>query len=115
MDYAQLIKIYALDIPEDVRRYSPPRLAEAIPTPIYGDPEGARICTSHVERQNFDDAHVHAEANSPDKRVLQEVGQSALRAGAALRVVQLLPEAHKPERRYPGNGRWINGSGVDLD
>ncbi len=53
VDYAQLVKIYTLDVPEDARRYSPPRLAEAIPTPIYGDPEEKRICTSHVERQNL--------------------------------------------------------------
>jgi transposase-like protein/IS1 family transposase len=53
VDYAQLVKIYALDVPEDARRYSPPRLAEAIPTPIYGDPDEKKICTSHVERQNL--------------------------------------------------------------
>ncbi len=53
VDYAQLIKIYALDVPEDVRRYSPPRLTETIPTPVYGYPDENRICTSHVERQNL--------------------------------------------------------------
>jgi IS1 family transposase len=53
VDYAQLIKIYKLDIPEDQRRYSPPRLAETIPTPIYGYPDENNICTSHVERQNL--------------------------------------------------------------
>jgi hypothetical protein len=53
VDYAQLIKIYTMDVPEAVRRYSPPRLAEAIPTPIYGEPDGAKICTSHIERQNL--------------------------------------------------------------
>lgn len=45
VDYAQLIKIYAMDVPEDVRRYSPPRLAETIPTPVYGYPDENRICT----------------------------------------------------------------------
>jgi transposase-like protein/IS1 family transposase len=53
VDYAQLIKIFAMDVPEDARRYSPPHLAEAIPTPIYGYPDDKRICTSHVERQNL--------------------------------------------------------------
>jgi transposase-like protein/IS1 family transposase len=53
VDYAQLIKIYAQDTPEEQRRYSPAHLAEAIPTPVYGDPEEKRICTSHVERQNL--------------------------------------------------------------
>jgi IS1 family transposase len=53
VDYAQLIKIYNQATPEESRRYSPAHLAEAIPTPVYGDPDEKRICTSHVERQNL--------------------------------------------------------------
>lgn len=53
VDYAQLIKIYKQETPENQRRYSPAKLSEAIPTPVYGDPEEAFICTSHVERQNL--------------------------------------------------------------
>jgi transposase-like protein/IS1 family transposase len=53
VDYAQLIKIYDQAPPEEARRYSPAHLAEAIPTPVYGDPDEKRICTSHVERQNL--------------------------------------------------------------
>lgn len=53
VDYAQLVKIYAYNEPEDARRYSPPEVVEAIPTPIYGYPDEKRICTSHVERQNL--------------------------------------------------------------
>ena len=34
VDYAQLVKIFTMDVPEDARRYGPPHLAEAIPTPI---------------------------------------------------------------------------------
>jgi len=52
VDYAQLIKIYMQAELEEQRRYSPPRLAEAIPTAVYGNPDETRICTSHVERQN---------------------------------------------------------------
>ncbi len=52
VDYAQLVKIYAYNEPEAIRRYSPPDCVEAIPTPVYGDPERQRICTSHIERQN---------------------------------------------------------------
>jgi IS1 family transposase/transposase-like protein len=52
VDYAQLIKIYAQDTPEEQRRYSPARLAETTKTPVYGDPDDRRICTSHIERQN---------------------------------------------------------------
>ena len=53
VDYAQLIKIYQYTEPEEIRRYSPPECVEAIPTPVYGDPDEARICTSHIERQNL--------------------------------------------------------------
>jgi IS1 family transposase len=52
VDYAQLIKIYKQPSVEEQRRYSPARIAEAIPTPVYGDPDEDHICTSHVERQN---------------------------------------------------------------
>ena len=52
VDYAQLIKVYAYSEPESARRYSPPDVVEAIPTPVYGDPDRQRICTSHIERQN---------------------------------------------------------------
>jgi hypothetical protein len=100
VDYAQLVKIYKLDIPEDQRRYSPPRLAEAIPTPIYGEPDEAKICTSHVERQNFTIRMWRRRLTRSDKRVLQEVEQSSRGAGPALRVVQLLPKAHHAKRRY---------------
>jgi len=52
VDYAQLVKIYYQDSPEAIRRYSPARLAEAVATPVYGDPDEKKICTSHIERQN---------------------------------------------------------------
>lgn len=53
VDYSQLIKIYTQAEPEAARRYSPAKLAEAIPTPVYGSPDPARVSTSHVERQNL--------------------------------------------------------------
>ena len=43
---------YAQDTPEEQRRYSPAHLAETVRTPVYGDPEEKKICTSHIERQN---------------------------------------------------------------
>ncbi len=52
--YAQLVKIYQTPLaPEDQQRYSPSRIKEAIPTPLWGNPNPERICTSHVERQNL--------------------------------------------------------------
>ena len=51
-DYAQLIKIYGAPEPDE-HRYSPSKVIEAIPTPVFGNPDPERICTSHVERQNL--------------------------------------------------------------
>ncbi len=51
VDYAQLIKVYAAPTDEE-RRYSPASVIEAIAKPVWGQPDTARICTSHVERAN---------------------------------------------------------------
>jgi len=52
--FAQLVKIYQSPLlPEDQQKYSPSRIKEAIPTPLWGNPNPERICTSHVERQNL--------------------------------------------------------------
>jgi IS1 family transposase/transposase-like protein len=51
-DFAQLIKVYAND-PEGQRRYSPPDVTHTERVPVMGRPDPAKICTSHVERQNL--------------------------------------------------------------
>lgn len=51
-DFAQLIKFYSQPIQHE-QRYSPPRMLEAVPVAISGDPDPKKICTSHVERQNL--------------------------------------------------------------
>ena len=52
--YAQLVKIYRQPLDaEDQHRYSPSKIRECIPTPLWGNPNPERICTSHVERQNL--------------------------------------------------------------
>jgi transposase-like protein/IS1 family transposase len=51
VDYAQHIKIYG-QTEEGERRYSPAKVIGAEKKDIYGDPDGQRICTSHIERQN---------------------------------------------------------------
>jgi len=50
--YAQLVKIYGAPIDDD-HKYSPSKIKESIPTPLWGNPNPERICTSHVERQNL--------------------------------------------------------------
>ena len=52
IDYAQLIKVYAGNR-EGEQRYSPADVVVAVPEPVSGNPDPARICTSHVERQNL--------------------------------------------------------------
>lgn len=51
-DFAQLIKVYVND-PEGQRRYSPPDVTHTERVIVMGDPDSAKICTSHVERQNL--------------------------------------------------------------
>jgi IS1 family transposase len=52
VDYAQLVKTYGAE-PAGDGRYAPPHVTEVTPTVINGNPDPARICTSHVERQNL--------------------------------------------------------------
>jgi len=52
VDFAQLVKIYSRPR-EGEQRYSPGEVVEARPFRIMGNPDNARICTSHVERQNL--------------------------------------------------------------
>ena len=51
-DYAQLVKLYEAENPGP-GRYSPPRVTEAISTPVSGNPDPRHISTSYVERQNL--------------------------------------------------------------
>ena len=50
VDFATLVKVYG-DSPDE-GRYSPGVVTEVIATARLGDPDEARVCTSHVERSN---------------------------------------------------------------
>jgi len=52
VDFAQLVKVYASN-PESETRYSPADCIGCKKTPVFGDPDRAKISTSHVERQNL--------------------------------------------------------------
>jgi transposase-like protein/IS1 family transposase len=52
VDYAQLVKMYAQPA-EGERRYSPAECIGAKKIPVIGNPDPARINTSHVERMNL--------------------------------------------------------------
>jgi transposase-like protein/IS1 family transposase len=51
-DYAVLVKKYGAE-PEGERRYSPAQLTGTERTPIHGEPNMERACTSYVERMNL--------------------------------------------------------------
>jgi transposase-like protein/IS1 family transposase len=53
VDYAQLVKEFGAEGGDEQRRYAPPRLIGAEKIAVQGDPDEARICTSHVERCNW--------------------------------------------------------------
>lgn len=52
IDYAMLVKLYG-EPREKEARYSPCECVGAVKVPITGRPDPAKICTSHVERQNL--------------------------------------------------------------
>src|SRR6476661_3691126 len=53
VDYAQVVKEFVSAGGEEARRYAPPRLSSQEKITVYGTPEEDRICTSHVERNNW--------------------------------------------------------------
>lgn len=53
IDFAQLIKVYGKPDNAGPDWYGPPKVIEAVPTPVSGNPDEAHICTSHVERANL--------------------------------------------------------------
>ncbi|MDQ3179199.1 MAG: IS1 family transposase, partial [Acidobacteriota bacterium] len=55
VDYAQLTKIYesGKEAKVTAKRYSPTKFIKAIPTPIWGQPDMEKLCTSHIERLNL--------------------------------------------------------------
>lgn len=52
VDFAQLVKLYTADR-EGEARYSPAECTGAKKVPIYGNPDMAKVSTSHIERQNL--------------------------------------------------------------
>jgi IS1 family transposase len=53
IDYAQLIKSYSGTGLDSERRYSPPSIIATEKRAISGNPDEAKVCTSHVERLNL--------------------------------------------------------------
>jgi transposase-like protein len=53
VDYAQLVKEFGAEGGDEQRRYAPLRLIGAEKIAVSGNPDEAKICTSHVERHNW--------------------------------------------------------------
>jgi IS1 family transposase len=53
IDYAQIIKTFSTEVLDSDRRYSPPSMIGVEKRVVSGEPEEARVCTSHVERLNL--------------------------------------------------------------
>jgi len=53
VDYAQLVKEFGAEGGEEQRRYAPPRLIGAEKISVSGNPDEAKVCTSHIERANW--------------------------------------------------------------
>jgi transposase-like protein/IS1 family transposase len=53
VDFGQIIKTYGNNDVEGQRRYSPPEVVDIIRKVIIGNPDQAKICTSHIERSNL--------------------------------------------------------------
>lgn len=51
IDYGQIVKVYGTI--DDDHRYSPPTVVSVNKVVLIGDPDQARICTSHAERNNL--------------------------------------------------------------
>jgi IS1 family transposase len=52
VDYGQIVKSFATPDATEERRYSPPVVTAVKRTVVSGNPDKAKICTSHVEKQN---------------------------------------------------------------
>lgn len=53
IDYAQIIKSFSGEGLDSDRRYSPPSIISTEKRVISGNPDAAKVCTSHVERLNL--------------------------------------------------------------
>jgi len=53
IDFAQLVKLYGTPDNAGPDWCVPGKIVQIVPTPVSGNPNKARICTSHVERSNL--------------------------------------------------------------
>jgi len=90
-DYGMDIKTYGRDMETYETRYSPPTVIDRRRIRVLGVPDERYISTSIIERQNLTIENVDAAFHELDQWLLQEDGQPATSARAALHVLQFLP------------------------
>jgi len=97
---------------ENETRYSPARVVEVIAKPVWGQPDAARICTSHVERQNLTMRMHIRRLTRLTNAFFKETAESEVGACVTLWMVQLLSSASDP-LGHSGNGLGDHGSHLE--
>jgi hypothetical protein len=109
-DFGQLVKLFGT-LPAGPGRYSPPKMLEAVPTVVYGNPDPEHIATSYVERQNLTIRIGVSALYAAHERLQQETREPEGCARAALLLVQL--RADSPDTQSDASdGGWSHGSGM---
>ena len=89
--------------PDGERRYSPAEVTHAEKIPVMGNPDPAKICTSHVGHQNLTIRLQMRRLTRFTNAFGKNLENLVVRLLPALRLLQLLPDSLK-HTLYPGDG-----------
>jgi transposase-like protein len=112
VDFAQLLKLYGTNDGEGPEWYNPSKVTATIPIVISGDPDEARISTSHVERANLSVRNTPATLHTPEFGIQQNAGPSQGRDLALYGFLQLRSRT-SDSPRYARNAGRANRSHLD--
>lgn len=103
------MKTYA-EPQQNERRYSPAEYSGSIKVPISGNPDKAKICTSHVERQNLTMRIQIRRLTRLTNAFSKKLANHKARYRAAFRLLQI----HGSLRVTPGDGSGDHEHGLDA-